>query len=938
MSDAASKRVLLIGWDAADWKVINPLLDAGKMPNLEKLINGGVMGNLATLYPELSPMLWTSIATGKRPFKHGIHGFTEPDPHGGGIRPITNLSRKTKAVWNILCQTGRKCNVVGWWPSHPSEPIDGVMVSNHYQKIAGPIDKPWPMRPGTVHPPRLAEKLAQLRLHPQELSAEHIGPFVPDFGKIDQEKDHRLESLAKIICECTSIHAAATALIQLEPWDFMAVYYDAIDHFGHGFMRFHPPRQPWVPEADFEIYQNVVESGYRYHDMMLGVLRGLAGEDTTVILISDHGFHPDHLRPQHIPNEPAGPAAQHRHYGIVVMSGPGIRKDERVYGASLLDVCPTILTLYGLPIGADMDGKALVNVFEQPPAIESVPSWDDVAGEHGMHPPGRVIDPVEAREAINQLVALGYIEKPDDNREKAVANTVRELHYNLARSYMDAARHADAANLLEGLLEKWPDELRFGIQLVVCYQALERVPEARRVLEELFKHKRELAKDVVEKLKAFREEHKDTKAEDLTDEQKKELRDLRSAAGRNPYAMEYLMGSLLFAEGDDDGSLKHLRRAQKADAKRPGLHVKIGQVYLRMKRWADATGSFEKALEIDPDDAAAHLGLARSWLGRRRAPKAAESALHAVGLIYHNPQGHYLLGIALHRLGRIEQAVEALQVAIAQNPNYADAHKRLAYVYDRRLDNPEAAHEHRRLAREARQRVRDIKAGRLKPVAATARAPEDDVAVAPPGEAPEMLEAGPVDIAETVIIVSGLPRSGTSMMMQMLEAGGLPPLTDGVREADDDNVRGYYEFERAKSVHKDASWLPEAKGKAVKIVAQLLGALPPKKDLIYRVVFMERDLGEVLASQGKMLERQGEKGADLSDDGLRNVFAGQVRRIRELLSARRIPTLCVGHQDCINQPAEVAARLNAFFGGHLDEAAMATAVDPKLYRQRHAGT
>ena len=119
MAKTFAAKVLLIGWDAADWDVINPLMDRGEMPNLESLVNTGVMGNLSTLYPELSPMLWTSIATGKRAFKHGIHGFTEPDPLGNGVRPVTNLSRKTKALWNILCQNGKKCNVVGWWPSHP---------------------------------------------------------------------------------------------------------------------------------------------------------------------------------------------------------------------------------------------------------------------------------------------------------------------------------------------------------------------------------------------------------------------------------------------------------------------------------------------------------------------------------------------------------------------------------------------------------------------------------------------------------------------------------------------------------------------------------------------------------------------------------------------------------------------------------------------------
>src|SRR5581483_11493073 len=97
-------RVLLIGWDAADWKVIQPLMSAGRMPNVRRLVDTGVSGSLATLHPPLSPMLWTSIATGKRPFKHGVLGFCEPTPEADAIRPITNLSRKTKAVWNILNQ------------------------------------------------------------------------------------------------------------------------------------------------------------------------------------------------------------------------------------------------------------------------------------------------------------------------------------------------------------------------------------------------------------------------------------------------------------------------------------------------------------------------------------------------------------------------------------------------------------------------------------------------------------------------------------------------------------------------------------------------------------------------------------------------------------------------------------------------------------------
>jgi len=141
MSDA--NKLLLIGWDAADWRMIRPLLGRGLMPHMNRLLLTGSSGNIATLQPMLSPMLWTSIATGKRPFKHGVLGFTEPDPVSGGIRPVTNLSRRTKALWNILNQNGRKSTVVGWWPSHPVEPLsNGVMVSNHYQRAttANPCD------------------------------------------------------------------------------------------------------------------------------------------------------------------------------------------------------------------------------------------------------------------------------------------------------------------------------------------------------------------------------------------------------------------------------------------------------------------------------------------------------------------------------------------------------------------------------------------------------------------------------------------------------------------------------------------------------------------------------------------------------------------------------------------------------------------------------
>ena len=1017
MQKPLAKKVLLIGWDAADWKVINPLLDSGKMPALERFVNEGVMGNLATLNPILSPMLWTSIATGMRPFKHGIHGFTEPDPNTGGVRPVTNTSRQVKAVWNILNQNGYKSNVIGWWPSHPAEPINGVMVSNHYQRARAPIDKPWPMMPGTVHPADLAENLAELRIHPAELTPEQILPFIPKAEEIDQEKDRRLESFARILADCSTIHACATAVIQNEPWDFMAVYYDAIDHFGHGFMKYHPPRQDHIPEKDFEIYKDVVEGGYRFHDMMLGALLALAGEGTTVILISDHGFHPDHLRPARIPIEPAGPAAEHRPYGIFVMAGPGVQKDERIYGATLLDVAPTVLTLFGLPVGEDLDGKPLVTAFETPPEVETIPSWEAVKGEDGTHPPDMQMDPAEAQEAINQLVALGYIDDPGENREEAVRNTVREAHYNLAQSYIDANRHGDALPLLEALWQDWPEELRFANRLAVCYQALDRLADYRRTVEDLLDTQQRLARESREKLKEYQEkikaageaddtasppaeergaernlqapqegslgeteaapevaesdeitspslqegetegEPEEENAEKLTPKERREIRRLRALARPSRYWRDYLMGGLLFAEEKHAEALEHLQRAEKAQPRLPNLHLQIGHIFMKMKKWGDAERAFRQALDIDPENAQGHFGLCLSFLPRRRDLEAAQEALTAVGLLYHYPQAHFHLGVALHRVGYLDRAVEALGVALSQNPNFAEAHQRLAYIYDRRLNNPEKAEYHRNQAKEIRQRQGEQRKARLAATSEIASPPKVGESAPPasikpePAPSPPPVAGAPDQTAplaaatdaprpatpsdesgQPITVVSGLPRSGTSMLMQMLHAGGQPCLTDGLREADPDNPRGYFEYEKVKRLRTDRSWFPEAQGKAVKIIAQLLPFLPPQ--FKYRVVFMDRDLDEVIASQSRMLERQERTGGKLSDERLRQVFERQVTQVKGMLDARNIPTLSVAHTDALEHPMEVAEQLRNFLGGDLEVDAMAAVVDSDLYRQR----
>ncbi len=924
-----NRRVLLIGWDAADWQVINPLMDAGKMPHLEKLVNGGVIGNLATLNPPLSPMMWTSIATGKRPYKHGIHGFSEPDPHSGYVRPVTNLARKTKTLWNIFNQLGKRSNVVGWWPSHPAEPINGVMVSNHFQQAAGTLDQPWPMRPGTVHPERLIEPLSKLRVHPSELEADAILSFVPKAAEVDQDQDKRLESVAKIIAENASVHAAATAIMQLEPWDFMAVYYDGIDHFGHGFMKYHPPRLPWISEQDFELYKDVIESGYRLHDLFLGAMLQLAGDDTTIVLVSDHGFKSDHLRPRNLPNEPAGPAEEHRHYGMFLMHGPGIRQDERVYGATLLDVAPTILAACGLPVGADMDGKALVNVFEDPEPVQTIPSWDAVPGNDGSHPKDRKIDPVEAREALNQLVALGYIDEPAADQDKAVAETVRELHFNVARSYLDAGEMREAARRFASLWEQFPEEHRFGIHLFKCERALRRTAEARATFDKLIARKQKYALAAREELQRLSEELKDKPAEDISRAEQTRIRKLKTSAGTNQATLAFMEASLLHDEGRHAEALSQLAIAEQGEVFKPALYNQIGDAYRRLKQFELAEQNYRKALSLDPEDAAAILGLARTFLARGEYQQAAQAALDAVGLIYFNPPAHMLLGVALLRMDRLVDAVSALQVAVSQNPNFAAAHRLLAHIYGFRLAKPKSAQAHRELARSAFRQTQALRDDTAADAAPDADAQAADLPLA--GGPISTRNTGHVPASQRVTIVSGLPRSGTSMMMQMLAAGGLAPLTDEARAADRGNPHGYLELEKVKKLPVDKSWLDEAQGRSLKVVMPLVNQLPGNQH--YRIIVMLRRLADVVRSQSSELRRLQRDGAKLEDQQLAASFGQQLKS--SILHLRRQPNidlLLVDYDATIADPQAAAGQLAEFLDAQLDPRAMAAAVNPQLHR------
>jgi tetratricopeptide (TPR) repeat protein len=309
-----------------------------------------------------------------------------------------------------------------------------------------------------------------------------------------------------------------------------------------------------------------------------------------------------------------------------------------------------------------MDGKVLVNAFDTPPPLDRIASWEQEPGECGMHPADQRMDAEAAKAVLDQFVALGYIEPPDENRGKALATAVRETKYNLARVYMDARRPTDALPLFEELAKESPDETRFAQHLAECLLALGRREESRRILEAL-----------VEK-------------------------------GTEGPRQNLLLGVIHFGADEPEQALEYLLKAEQADPRLPGLHIRIGNVYLRRRRWEDAERAFRKAIDIDGDSAHAHLGLAASLVRMKRYQEAAAAALEAVGLEHHLPLGHYWLGVALARMANLQRAALAFEMALSMSPGLAAAHRWLASIHRFPGGDAEKAELHRSKAAELRRK------------------------------------------------------------------------------------------------------------------------------------------------------------------------------------------------------------------------------------------
>ncbi len=899
---SAKPKTIVLGLDSFDWQIIDPLLEQGELPNLARLRSEGASGDLATLNPTISPILWNSIATGKRAGKHGVHGFTEVDPVTEQIRPVSSLSRSCKAIWNILMEKGFDCHVLNWFASHPAEPLSGSSVSDFFAEGVADPSPDWPLAPETIFPKDLEEPLSELRIKLHEIPGDLIQYLVPEAAKVDQEKDKRLQILGSELAKAYSVHAAATWILENRSWDFLAVYWRTPDLLKHHFMPFHPPAVAGVSEEGAAMYGGVVTGVYRLFDQLIGRYVELAPEETTIVVLSDHGFQSGLLRPTYHEDPFKNPEAWHRSQGVFIARGPNISKGGEVYGARLLDVAPTLLIHNGVQPAFDMDGRVLTEIFDAVPSIEPIESYEESGGDAGLHPHDKTYVLPDAEKMVQQFVDLGYIAPLDADSEKAARQTRYANKNNLARDYLDAGRPGLALPLLEDLYDEDPSSTGIAERLAYVQRQLGLGTEAEATLEKI-------------------------------------SQTLKEGAALTMLRAQICLDKKQYAE-----AVKLLRFAEQEYSDQVVTQGILGRTYNIMGEFEAAKACFERALERNPDDAEALQGLAAVGIKQRDYVGALDYALRAVQKKPDLSYAHFYLGWAASKLGYLKEAIQALKSSLTYVPRNRVVHLMLVKLLSKAGDVGEA-HKHRKIAAELLHltKQRNQKLGKLRDeVVARSKRRKDakEAASSDNGVAATSLStesAGTDAKSLDLVLVSGIPRSGTSLMMQVLAAGGLEPLQDGERVADENNLEGYFEFEAIKKLKDNPRIIDQGAGKVTKVISLLLPCLP--REHRYRVIYMRRNPQQVARSQARMLERNGKNSAYLEPFKAAEMLAKHDEKTLRLLGeAENVSFLEVQYADLVDEPIKSVARVKEFLGellpGHLDE--MSEVVKPDLWRERQA--
>lgn len=793
--------IIVLGWDGAEWDIIETLCEAKEMPHLQALRACGSEAHIASLQPMLSPLLWTSVATGKRAHEHGVLGFVEESMEGP--RPISSRQRKVPALWNILSEAGYRSQVLNWWPSNPPEVIKGDFISN-----LAFADAPLANQ---SYPESWQAYLNEVRQSSAEITPSMLAAFLGDF-KDTKPPEELKEALSQILKRAKWQFEMSMEMLN-HAADCRFFYFEALDQIQHLANRYLP-----ASKQNLAILE-MIRAAYRWHDAMLGSVLSRA-EGHNIFLLSDHGFDASAERQKELPNIPAAPASEHKPYGVFIAAGPDLKAKANLFGLSLLDLAPSLLHHFQIPLGKDLPGRVALNLFKKRRPLSFIPSWNGLTKTQFVATADHL-----PQDMLRDLEALEYI----DLKQEQAGDFIREEQdYNQAISLKETGAYAEALAISNRYWQQSRQAYRWFVLKGRLHLSMGDNAGFKQFWESL------------------------------------------SAAQQSFAQLQFYAALNALQAGAAESALQMMQELISKGFASPALFSEMGHALLLSGNLKEAEVYFDKALKINQNFSAAWNGKAQVAFENADFEGFQSYANQSLALKIFQPHLHYLWAQFYHQQGEKDSAQKALQTCFHLAPKHQKARQLEKHI------NP------------------------------------------PKPSIPS-------------VVVSGFPRSGTSLMMALLQKAGLPIIRDEQRAADAHNPNGYFEWEDLKQLPFGAS-LPATEGKAIKVVAPLLSYLPADRN--YKVLWMDRPIMELILSQAKMQGEEASLGNFPFQKG-QQLEAERQRYLNWLVQQPHLEFKLVSYPELCSENGHILlADINAFLELEITKEDWQKTMNPQLHRNK----
>ncbi len=556
-TEDSSGELWVLGLDGADWRNFTPLMRMGRIPVFQSLHERGLKAQFHSFEPMISPLIWTSIATGREPTDHGITDFMAVHPETGEEIPITSWFKKVPSVWNILSERGIGCTVIGWWATWPAESINGFMVTDRYRPHILGMDEFSMPKKRIAYPSDLYGELMQHR----ERTDSGPWPAVPLSKTIKKENGMRKvypsEQLWATYNQTEEYGKAALHLLEKARTEFFTLYLQGTDTLGHLFNRYYLPQRA---SEEAKTAEEILLPYFSFQDSWLEKIFNEAEADTYVMIISDHGFKWRANPPSGRKENPLAGIESHLIEGMFLGLGPGFETSNRDNPLSVMDIAPTILNFFGLPAAENMPGQAIEPFLKS----SSPPRIPDYGQQRETGEGEEWLEEAEDSYGKRKLEALGYV----------VGDTA-ERHYNLGFLYFKKSDFISASKEFKKALDMGSAKVETLFNLALSLHMIDKKGEAEKY------YRLALAKEP-----------------------------------ENPRFLHHL-GELLISIKPEE-AVSYLKKVLISDAGRPGLHYDYARALIQVKKYAEAEKHLGIELRNKPDEPVFYLdmGNVKARLGK----------------------------------------------------------------------------------------------------------------------------------------------------------------------------------------------------------------------------------------------------------------------------------------------------------------------------------